>query len=122
MNNTPPGELIQNMEQNSNNNTENGKEIEFPTIEKPIEGVEIEMIKLPKEQLNQLIEKLRTYESDLVTMVSVLLQFSGLFSGKTNLLSIAAQIPKLINDPKIIEQFKTLAPILEKYGKESENS
>lgn len=118
--NTPPGELIQNMEQNNNNNAENGKEIEFPS---PLEHeIVTEMVQLPKAQLTELIDKLKTYENDLVTMVSVLLQFSGLFSGKSNLLSIAAQIPKLINDPKIVEQFKTLAPILEKYGKASENA
>ncbi|ADY51457.1 hypothetical protein Pedsa_0885 [Pseudopedobacter saltans DSM 12145] len=107
------------MEQNNNNNAENGKEIQFPKV--PKEEIVPEMVQLPKAQLTELIDKLKTYENDLVTMVSVLLQFSGLFSGKSNMLSLVAQIPKLINDPQIIEQFKTLAPILEKYGKASEN-
>ncbi|GEM_PF-5741393 len=107
------------MEQNNNNNAENGTEIQFPKV--PKEEIVPEMVQLPKAQLTELIDKLKTYENDLVTMVSVLLQFSGLFSGKSNMLSLVAQIPKLINDPQIIEQFKTLAPILEKYGKASEN-
>jgi hypothetical protein len=93
-----------------NQNTENTV---IPATEQP---VTVELVQIPKEQLNQLVDRLKEYEHDILALVNVLGSVTGLFSGKsTNIMSLIPVITKILNDPSKLDMFKEIGPILDKY-------
>lgn len=70
---------------------------------------------LDREQYNKLMELLAEYRTDIVTIVETFQAITALFSGKTNALSMLPTIMKMISDPKMLDQFKDVLPIIEKY-------
>jgi len=73
-------------------------------------------------QLQQMIALLEEYRNDLTALVSVFQSFTGLFTGKVNAFAILPVITKLLNNPKAMEQFQHIVPIIEKYTQKPESN
>lgn len=80
----------------------------FPTVPEGFVLVNID-------QLNALVMQNNELKADVISLINVFASFSGLFSGKGNIMSLVPVITKMLNDKKSMAQIADIVPIIEKY-------
>ncbi|TKB96861.1 hypothetical protein [Pedobacter cryophilus] len=75
-----------------------------------------ENVLINRENLKALIQQNADLKNEVGQLVGVFKTFSGLFSGKINMLKLPGIIMSLTKDEKTLDQFKHVLPIIEKYA------
>ena len=70
---------------------------------------------ISKTDMQAIIDKINEQKEDIIALVSVFSQFSGLFSGNSTVMSIVPVIMKLMSDKSAMEKFSAIVPIIDKY-------